>query len=78
MAIRRSALAGIYRPGRSETIRPMGQESRPDTSNAGVNVFPLVTGWVDALKCGARNSYVETIACQECAFTSPCDLSNTA
>jgi hypothetical protein len=78
IAIRRSALAGIYHSGRCETIRPRDQESQPDTSNASVNVFLLVTRWGGALKCGAGNSDVETIACEECPFTSPCDLSNTA
>lgn len=47
-------------------------------SNASGNVFLLVTGWIGALKCGAGNSDFETIACREFAFTSPCDLSNTA
>jgi hypothetical protein len=51
IAIRRSALAQIYRSGRCETIRPRDQESQPDTSNASVNVFLLVTGCAGALKC---------------------------
>ena len=78
IAIRRRALVGVYRSGRCDPIRLMNEESWPVASNASVDVFPPVTGCVGALKCGARNSFIKTITCQECPFTSPCDLGNTA